>query len=178
MNFPRLADKKVSKSHPILSLVIIFTGAFLDQGTKNLMRSLLATQPFYAITSWWTWVYAWNPGVSFGLLASAHNYQRWALAIAILIITGGMIVGSIRAERAWQRWGFALVAAGALGNLWDRVWHGAVFDFILVHWGVWAFPAFNVADMLVSMGFLALVCDSFQCKAWSIAKKTPLPAGK
>ena len=53
----------------------------------------------------------------------------------------------------------ALVLGGAAGNLYDRVVHGAVTDFIEVYRGAWAFPAFNVADSAITVGAALLILD-------------------
>ena len=46
-----------------------------------------------------------------------------------------------------------MVLSGILGNSIDRLWRGAVVDFIDVHYGnVWRYPVFNVADMAICTG--------------------------
>ena len=56
----------------------------------------------------------------------------------------------------------ALILGGALGNLYDRVIHGKVTDFILVHWQQsWFFPAFNIADSAITVGAALLLLDMF-----------------
>ena len=48
----------------------------------------------------------------------------------------------------------ALILAGAVGNLMDRIMLGFVVDFVHVHWrDVWSFPIFNVADSLITVGW-------------------------
>ena len=51
----------------------------------------------------------------------------------------------------------ALVIAGALGNMIDRVLAGHVTDFIQVYYRDWVFPSFNVADSSISIGAVLLV---------------------
>ena len=56
----------------------------------------------------------------------------------------------------------ALILGGALGNLYDRIVHGHVVDFILVHWQQsWFFPAFNIADSAITVGAALLILDMF-----------------
>jgi signal peptidase II len=50
-----------------------------------------------------------------------------------------------------------LVVGGAIGNLLDRFLHGAVVDFIDVHYGNWHWPAFNIADSFISVSIVCLV---------------------
>jgi len=55
-----------------------------------------------------------------------------------------------------------LILGGALGNLYDRIVHGHVVDFILVHWQQeWFFPAFNIADSAITVGAAMLIVDMF-----------------
>jgi signal peptidase II len=55
----------------------------------------------------------------------------------------------------------ALVIAGAIGNVIDRIEHGYVVDFIHVHWQQAYFPAFNVADSAITIGAALLIWDAF-----------------
>jgi signal peptidase II len=55
----------------------------------------------------------------------------------------------------------ALILAGALGNLIDRLLGGQVVDFILAHWHDAQFPAFNVADSAITVGAALLLLDAF-----------------
>ena len=54
-----------------------------------------------------------------------------------------------------------LIVGGALGNVVDRIWHGAVFDFIQFHVGSWSWYVFNVADAAIVAGVAGLLYDSF-----------------
>jgi signal peptidase II len=56
--------------------------------------------------------------------------------------------------------GLSLILGGAIGNVWDRVTLGKVVDFVLVHYGEWYFPAFNVADSAITVGAGLLVIES------------------
>ena len=55
---------------------------------------------------------------------------------------------------------FGLILGGAVGNLVDRVRVGYVVDFIHFHWERWYYPAFNVADMAITIGAVMLVIDA------------------
>jgi signal peptidase II len=60
---------------------------------------------------------------------------------------------------AATRFGLALILGGAFGNLFDRIFRGAVTDFIEVYHGSWSFPAFNVADSAITVGAVLLLID-------------------
>jgi len=101
---------------------------------------------------------AWNRGVNFGLFANFD--MRWALIVVALVISG-FVIWWIRRERGIGRWGYisaGLLVGGALGNVVDRVLHGAVADFLNVSCcGINNPYAFNVADISIFAGALGLV---------------------
>ena len=93
-------------------------------------------------------VHSRNRGMAFGLLIAA--------SIAVLAFLAQLTL------RAWRDTGDAvplplfLVLGGATGNLWDRVQHGYVEDFLDFHLAGWSWPAFNVADSAITIGALWL----------------------
>jgi signal peptidase II len=106
-------------------------------------------------------VYAENRGIAFGQLQEGGAFGRWffvalatAAAIAVLFYffhtprNDDRILGAC-----------ALLLAGILGNLTDRVRLGFVIDFILLHAGQYHWPTFNVADASISLGALLLAYD-------------------
>ena len=105
--------------------------------------------------------YAQNDDTAFSLLSHFGVPRVSALligaaALALVSIVALWIASRKRATRV-QHVGFALVLAGALGNVVDRARHGYVVDFIhLTRW-----PIFNVADVGVVAGVLLLTIASF-----------------
>ncbi len=98
-----------------------------------------------------------NDDTAFGLLQTfgIARHGSWLLAasaLALLAVVAAWIKARKRATRT-QHVGFALVLAGALGNVVDRAVRGYVVDFI--HVTRW--PVFNVADIAVVVGVILLV---------------------
>ena len=56
--------------------------------------------------------------------------------------------------------GLPLIIGGALGNLYDRLIHGYVVDFLSFHAAGWYYPAFNVADIGITLGAIGLIWES------------------
>lgn len=56
---------------------------------------------------------------------------------------------------------YALIIGGALGNLFDRMWHGFVVDFIDFYVGSWHFATFNLADSAICIGAALIVLEGF-----------------
>ena len=105
-----------------------------------------------------------NTGAAFSFLDGAGGWQRWLFAL-IAIVVSIVLVLWLRRLEANQRWlavALALVLAGALGNLIDRIYLGYVIDFIDVYYGNWHWPAFNVADSSIFIGVVILIFDSLR----------------
>lgn len=95
-----------------------------------------------------------NRGVSFGLLA---NLPWWALAITGLLAVTGLSVWLWRTDRKLDAAAIGLTIGGALGNITDRMRFGAVTDFLDFHVGMYHWPAFNFADILIVSGLALLL---------------------
>ncbi len=100
---------------------------------------------------------AYNVRAAMGL--TAGSYSRWILAGTAVLMLGAVAVWLFRtkSEDPMLFSGMALVAAGALGNLVDRLrWDRGVVDFIDVGVGSTRFWIFNVADMAITLGAIVL----------------------
>jgi len=122
----------------------------LDQGVKSAVRANIIVGERRDLLGPLDLVRVSNQGVAFGFM----NGAGWVVpAITLAALTGVLIWFGTHtsAYLAWIPAG--LVLGGAAGNLWDRLQAGAVTDFIkLPHW-----PAFNIADMAITIGVVALV---------------------
>lgn len=89
----------------------------------------------------------YNQGVAFGKL---QGYGVLMAPIAILIaVLAGLYTWRHPQESRWNHTTAGLLAAGALGNLYDRVFHGKVTD--MLEFRFINFPVFNVADVCISV---------------------------
>jgi len=104
-----------------------------------------------------------NPGAAFSFLAGAAGWQRWLFTALAIIVSVALILWLRRIDRgdATLASSVALILAGALGNVVDRLRLGHVIDFIHVHWGEHYFPAFNVADSAITIGAALLLLDAW-----------------
>jgi len=105
----------------------------------------------------------YNKGAAFSFLEDASGWQRWfftALALAVSVA----IVIWMRRLKSGAQWllslSLALILAGALGNVIDRLRLGHVIDFVVAHWHRAEFPAFNVADSSITIGAALLLIDA------------------
>jgi len=143
----------------ILSAVIVV----LDQATKFIaVRSLASAAPV-EVTSFFNLVLVYNPGAAFSFLAEGTGWQR-ALFAVIAVAAAVWIVYLLR-KYPHQRLfalALALILAGAVGNLIDRIAVGAVIDFLDFHAYGYHWPAFNVADSSITCGAVLLVLDALR----------------
>ena len=105
-----------------------------------------------------------NPGAAFSFLAGAGGWQRWFLSALAIAVSLGILWWLRQMHAGRERMlavSFALILAGAIGNVIDRIEHGYVVDFIHAHWGGAYFPAFNIADMAISVGAGLMLLDAF-----------------
>jgi signal peptidase II len=132
----------------------------LDQLTKHLILGSFRLGEEKVLLPVLSFVLAFNPGAAFSFLAGEDGWQRWLFTVIAIAACGFMLWMLRRGGGAWLSAGLALIVGGALGNLYDRMTLGHVVDFILVHYGSWTFPAFNVADSAITIGAGALILDA------------------
>jgi signal peptidase II len=105
-----------------------------------------------------------NEGAAFSLFANtaSPNTVRWALVSFSLLAAIVVFVAMIRlgSRITLTTTALALILAGALGNVHDRIAYGSVIDFIEVHIFSYHWPDFNVADSSIVVGACLLMLDS------------------
>jgi signal peptidase II len=134
----------------------------LDQWSKHLVESQLAPYEVRSLLPVLDVVRARNPGVAFSLFDGGAGWQKWffsGLAIVVSVVLVGWLAKLPKAARV-QGAALALILAGAVGNMLDRLRLGSVVDFILAHWHDHYFWAFNVADAAITVGAVLLVFDA------------------
>ncbi len=105
-------------------------------------------------------VMAWNKGVSYGWFAQDTDLGRWLLIALAVAITLYLCVWLMRATTRLSALGLGLLIGGALSNALDRVVHGAVADFFAFHGFGYSWYVFNLADVAIVAGVVALLYDS------------------
>lgn len=128
-----------------------------DRGTKWWAERSLAAGPVDVIRGVWELRLAHNTGLAFSVLAGWPLARVAALAVGVVLMIALAVAVWRGATRVQQCVGLALVAGGAVGNLYDRVAYGEVTDFIHWHWGAHSWPLFNVADALLLVGAAILL---------------------
>jgi signal peptidase II len=145
----------------------------LDQISKWWMRSWLLNDNLY-VTPFFNLVRARNQGVGFSLMTMRGASGPYVLSGLALVISCGLLAWLLRSRRVLPVLGLGLAIGGALGNVIDRLTHGAVFDFLQFHLGSYYWPAFNLADSALTIGVVLLVIDGlFEGRGRSKTPATP-----
>jgi signal peptidase II len=126
----------------------------LDRATKIWAANVLATSGPIRVLPFFELAYAENTGAAFSLGGGFGG----AANLFFIVVSAALIAFLVRLLRKWPKddvWlqaGGTLVLSGAFGNLYDRIVHRYVVDFLyLHHW-----PVFNVADSCITVGALLL----------------------
>ncbi len=146
----------------------------LDQASKTFLIDYLKGRPGYTIEllPMLNIVYAWNYGISFGLFRDYYQYSNYVfLALNSLIILYLSYL-TFKSKSCLTFIGFSIIIGGALGNLLDRIFRGAVFDFIYFYYEDFSFPAFNLADSFITIGACLIIYEYLFCTSKKTSEKT------
>jgi signal peptidase II len=123
----------------------------LDQATKALVRATIERGEREAVLPGVELVHTQNSGVAFGALGGGGAVVTVVVALALVALLS-YFATHVRRPLFWLPTGMLL--GGAIGNVIDRARAGAVTDFVQIPLG---FPAFNVADMSITLGVVVLL---------------------
>jgi signal peptidase II len=133
----------------------------MDQASKAWAIRRVRFADHTVISGLLDFVYAENPGIAFGQLQEGGSFGRWFFVVLAGAAAAAVLFYFFRTARNDDRilGSCALLLAGILGNLTDRVRLGFVIDFIQLHAGQYHWPTFNVADASITFGALLLAYD-------------------
>ena len=136
----------------ILILLVSF-----DILTKNLVFNYIDLYDFIPILFFLELTHIHNFGVSFGFLSGIVS--PWILILIGLLVVGFITYLMINSKDLLEKWGLFIIISGALSNIIDRIINGYVIDFIYLHISNFYWPAFNFADIYISIGILMVIIN-------------------
>ncbi|MCK5889871.1 MAG: signal peptidase II [Methylococcales bacterium] len=144
-------------------LWLSFISIVLDQWSKLAIDGSMRLYESITVMPFFNLTYVRNTGAAFSFLSEAGGWQRWFFAVMAIVISGILVVWLYRLKKheTLLAVALALVLGGAIGNLIDRVAYGYVIDFLDAYYQDWHWPAFNVADMAISLGVFLMILESF-----------------
>jgi signal peptidase II len=136
----------------------------LDQLTKQLvLRFISSYEQRVLVADFFSLVNVPNTGAAFGSFRGNNTFFI-AISFVALVIVLGLLLRA-RTPDSWRDLSLALLLAGILGNLTDRLLYGHVIDFLLFDLHVpyaHPWPAFNVADSCISVAVVLFIIHSFR----------------
>ncbi|MDF2965378.1 MAG: peptidase [Rickettsiaceae bacterium] len=159
--------------HPIIrryylitlkALGIILKLAAVDQLSKWWFIGYLKSIPLRTVevTSFFNLVYVWNYGISFGMFSNYYQYANKFFIFFNILVIIYLFYLLLNCTTVKSFIGYCLIVGGAVGNLYDRIMRGAVFDFINLHYEDYHFAVFNIADSYITIGALLLIYDYYK----------------
>jgi len=155
------------KSPLRLGIVAAIVTLVLDQASKLWLlyvfdighRGTVRVTPFFDL------VLAWNIGISFGWFQNENQVAQLALMVVKAAAVLALAIWMARSSNLLATVGLGLIIGGAIGNAIDRLAYGAVVDFALFHVQIggntFNWYVFNLADVAIVAGVIALLYDSF-----------------
>ena len=136
----------------ILIVVILIS---LDLVSKYFVYYYIDLYQFIKITSFFDITHIHNFGVSFGLFSEIIP-SLYLVLIGLLVVLFVFYLLLITTDKL-EYWGLFIIICGAIGNIIDRLINGYVIDFIYFHINQYYWPAFNFADIYISIGILMIL---------------------
>ena len=153
--------KKIFFVNFILVLFIFlfdrFTKIYVIQLDKKYLGSEIFSSKFLNI------ILMWNEGIAFGLLSFKEKFLYNILTLIILIIIL-IIFFMITKNDGFKKYSLLMILGGALGNVFDRIFYGAVPDFLDFHIGNFHWFIFNVSDIFITFGIMIMIILEFTDK--------------
>ena len=139
-----------------LGVTIVLVTILVDQATKFLAERSLPFGVEIDLLPFLSLYRIHNAGIAFSMLRDFGGLGLVALSVTITVAVLAFWWRSADGGRLAAA-GYALIVGGALGNLLDRLQHGHVVDFLLLHFGDWTLFVFNLADVALSVGPALLI---------------------
>jgi len=140
-----------------LSFLFLFL-VILDQITKALVIFFFELYESIVILPFFNLTFVVNYGFAFGLFNNPSLNQILVSIIILIIILYFLYLLMKTQDKIFQLT-LVIILAGAIGNFIDRVYRGFVVDFIDIYIGKFHWPAFNIADSCITVGFVIMMIN-------------------
>jgi len=139
----------------VIKLFIILILFVCDFISKKIIYTSIDLNSFIKILPIIDLTHIHNFGISFGLFSGILN--SWIIVFIGIIITLIIIFLTFQTNDIFEKWGFILIISGAISNIFDRTINNYVLDFIYLHYRDFYWPAFNLADIYITLGILIII---------------------
>ncbi|WP_377291326.1 signal peptidase II [Rhizobium sp. SG2393] len=145
-------------SRPLPIAAFILLAVALDQVIKVVLSDILPFEQSVSLLPVLALYLTHNYGVAFSMLSGMETEFIIALRLAVVAFVLWLWKKTPK-HRGLAHLGYAMIIAGAIGNLIDKLIFGYVVDYVLVHTQSWSFAVFNLADSYITLGAGAIILD-------------------
>ena len=154
--------KKVSHEYFFEYFAAFILLIIIDQSTKIFFSKIMLNNMFESIEifPFLNIVFVRNTGISFGLFSDGGLLNRYFFIAFAIILGNILLIISFLTKEKLMKLSLLMISSGAIGNAIDRIYFGGVIDFIdffiyNFHW-----PAFNFADIFITIGVILLCFEN------------------
>ena len=135
----------------------------LDQSTKIFIAKIMLENMFQniEILPFLNIVFVRNTGISFGLFSDSGLLSRYFFTFFSLIVGSILLIICFLTKEKLIKLSLLMISSGAIGNAIDRIYFGGVIDFIDFFLYNFHWPAFNFADIFITLGVIILLFENF-----------------
>ena len=141
----------------MIKFFIFFVLVAFDLLSKKIVFDSIDLHTFISLTFFLDLTHIHNFGISFGLFSGLIS--PWLLIILGLLVVGFIFYLMKSASDTFEEWSLLIIISGALSNIIDRIFNGYVIDFIYFHYKDFFWPAFNFADIYITIGIIMIVIN-------------------
>ena len=141
----------------MIKFFIFFVLVAFDLLSKKIVFDSIDLYTFISLTFFLDLTHIHNFGISFGLFSGLIS--PWLLIILGLLVVGFIFYLMKSASDTLEEWSLLIIISGALSNIIDRIFNGYVIDFIYFHYKDFFWPAFNFADIYITIGIIMIVIN-------------------
>ena len=145
-------------------IIYILAVALIDQISKYFIiynyevdTKILNSQYLFTVNDYLNLYIIWNKGFAFGFFQNDILAINTIYILIMLSIAIGIFIYALIINKKLYYYSLGLVIGGAIGNLIDRIQYTAVLDFIDLHYGNYHWYVFNIADISITCGCLAII---------------------
>ena len=129
----------------------------IDLISKKYVYELVDLYTFIPLTVFLEITHIHNFGVSFGLFSGLIS--PWILIFLAFLVTIFIFYLMLNSSDIIEKLGLLIIISGAISNIIDRSINGYVIDFIYIHYNIFSWPAFNFADIYITIGIIMIIIN-------------------
>ena len=144
----------------MIKILLFILFIFFDLFSKFLVKNNLELNQSITVNEYFDLVYVQNYGVSFGFFSGTLSH--WHLIIIALLVVIIIVYLMLVSKKTSEKIAYFIIIIGAIANILDRIINSFVVDFISIHYRGFYWPAFNLADIYITIGIIMLIMSFFK----------------